>query len=135
MPQADSQTTPKKRGGAVLILFILAFFTVMILRHETVKAIACTPAIEASKPDVIMLGAWWCTYCYQTRQYLQDHAISYCEYDMENSERGRQLYKENGGGAIPVLLIGNYRLRGYNPEAIEEALAEHHAMNKNKPAQ
>ena len=69
-----------------------------------------------------MLGAWWCPYCYQARKYLQNNEISYCEYDMESTEIGRQLYQEQGGGAIPKLLIGNYQISGFNQRQIERAL-------------
>jgi len=70
-----------------------------------------------------MLGAWWCTYCYQAKKYFQHNNIHYCEYDMENTETGRQLYEEHGGGAVPILLIGEYRLSGFSEQQIETALS------------
>ena len=96
---------------------------IIFSRREAVETIDCTPDIIASNPDVIMLGAWWCTYCYQTKRYFQHNNIHYCEYDMENTEIGKQLYEEHGGGAVPILLIGEYKLSGFSEQQIEKALS------------
>ena len=69
-----------------------------------------------------MLGAWWCTYCYQAKRYFQRNDIHYCEYDMESTTTGKRLYQKHGGGAIPILLIGEYRLNGFSEKQIETAL-------------
>ena len=42
---------------------------------------------------------------------------------MENTETGRQLYEEHGGGAVPILLIGKYQLSGFSEQQIEAALS------------
>jgi glutaredoxin len=119
--RGDTKRPPSKRG-----LFIIAMFIVMFIifsRREPVETIDCTPDIIASNPDVIMLGAWWCTYCYQAKRYFQHNNIHYCEYDMENTEIGKQLYEEHGGGAVPILLIGKYQLSGFSERQIETALS------------
>lgn len=111
-----------KRGG----LFIMAIFIIaMILlsRHETVRTIDCTADVLASKPDVIMLGAWWCTYCDKAKKYFHQNNIHYCEYDMENTLEGKRLYEKHGGGAIPIMLIGDYQLNGFSKRQIEAAIA------------
>ena len=95
---------------------------IILSRHESVETIDCNADIIASNPDVIMLGAWWCTYCYQTKRYFQENNIHYCEYDMENTLEGKRLYEKHGGGAVPILLIGKYRLSGFNEQQIEAAL-------------
>ncbi len=117
----ETKKTTKRRFGLPII--ILLFIAIIIFsRQAPVKTIDCTPEIIASKPDVVMLGAWWCTYCYQAKKYFQKNEISYCEYDMENTETGKKLYQEHGGGAVPILLIGKHRLKGYSPEQIKTAL-------------
>ena len=120
--------TPKKsdpshkRGG---VFFIAIFFVAIIIlsKQEQVNTIDCTPGIVANKPDVIMLGAWWCTYCYQAKKYFQKNNISYCEYDMEYTDEGKRLYQASGGGAVPILLIGEYQLNGFSEQQVDTALA------------
>ena len=119
--KGDNKRPPSKRGLYVIIFFFVIF--IIFSRREAVETIDCTPDIIASNPDVIMLGAWWCTYCYQAKRYFQQNNIHYCEYDMENTEIGRQLYEKHGGGAVPILLIGKYQLSGFSEQQIEEALS------------
>ena len=113
---------PRRRRYGLPI--IILFFIVMAIfsRQTPIKTIICTSEIIASKPDVIMLGAWWCTYCYQAKKYFQKNQISYCEYDMENTEKGKLLYQQHGAGPVPILLIGEHRLSGYNQDQIELVL-------------
>ena len=114
---------PKRKRSGLFIFAIFIFGLIFLSRHEAVNTIDCNADVIAAKPDVIMLGAWWCTYCYQAKKYFQRNDINYCEYDMENTVEGKRLYQENGGGAVPILLIGEYQLSGFSEQQIEAALA------------
>lgn len=109
----------KKSGLFIIILLFISL--IFFSRHEAINTIDCTPEIIAQKPDIIMLGAWWCSYCYKAKAYFQHNNIHYCEYDMENTTTGKQLYQKHGGG-LPVLLIGKYQLNGFSEQQIETAL-------------
>ena len=61
-------------------------------------------------------------FLFSVAKYFQHNSIDYCEYDMEKTEIGKQLYEEHGGGAIPKLLIGEYQLNGFEPRQVERAL-------------
>lgn len=128
---SNTQTPRKKKSGIVFVIIVILGFA-FISKQEPVNTIDCTPAIIKQKPDVIMLGAWWCSYCYQAKKYFQKNNVHYCEYDMENTKIGKRLYKENGGGAVPLILIGDYRLRGFDSEQVEQAIAllPHNASSK-----
>ena len=110
----------KKNGMLIIIAIFLGF--IFLNRSDPVETIDCNPDIIATKPDIIMLGAWWCNYCYQAKKYFQRNNIHYCEYDMESTETGKRLYLEHGGGAIPLLLIGQHQLTGFDEQRIEYAL-------------
>ena len=110
-----------------MVVLVVGF--IFISRHEPVNTVDCTPEIIANKPDVIMLGAWWCSYCYKAKRYFQENKINYCEYDMENTVIGKKLYKEHGSGAVPMMLIGQYQINGYSEQQIEYAIA---LLNKTK---
>jgi len=118
----DDMNRPKRKRGGLFVIAALIIGMIILCRHESVETIDCNADIIASNPDVIMLGAWWCTYCYQTKRYFQENNIHYCEYDMENTLEGKRLYEKHGGGAVPILLIGKYRLSGFNEQQIEAAL-------------
>ncbi|MBE9568057.1 MAG: hypothetical protein IMF14_05125 [Proteobacteria bacterium] len=121
-PETGSQNKhPGKRKGFYIIL-IMVVALIFLSRQEPLETVDCTPQVLAGKPEVVMLGAWWCSYCYKAKKYFQKNDIHYCEYDMENTEEGRRLYERHGGGAVPVILIGQYRLNGFNEHQIETAL-------------
>jgi mycoredoxin len=124
--QATAVNNTKKPAGNRKGLYLLVIFSLVLIflsRHEPVNTVACTPEIIARQPDIIMLGAWWCTYCYQAKKYFQRNDIQYCEYDMENTSIGKRLYEEHGSGAVPILLIGQHQLNGFSEQQIETALA------------
>ena len=87
---------PKRSVKGLVFMVVLVVGFIIVSRHEPVNTIDCTPEIIARKPDVIMLGAWWCSYCYKAKRYFQENKIDYCEYDMENTPIGKKLYVEHG---------------------------------------
>ncbi|HHJ34643.1 MAG TPA: hypothetical protein ENJ87_02655 [Gammaproteobacteria bacterium] len=122
-PSRPKTDPPGRNTRGFIFIALLIFGLIIINRHGVVNTIDCTPEIIASKPDVIMLGAWWCSYCYKAKKYFQNNKIDYCEYDMENTTIGKKLYQEHGAGAVPIMLIGKYQLNGYDEQQIESALA------------
>lgn len=120
-PANNSNRKNTKRNSLIVIALVVVGF-ILLTRQEAVNTIDCTPEIIAEKPDVVMLGAWWCTYCYKAKKYFQKNEIHYCEYDMENTAEGKRLYEKHGGGAVPILLIGKHKISGYSEQQIEQAL-------------
>jgi len=118
-----STKQPKRNVKGFVFIAVLVVGFIIVSRHEPVNTIDCTPEIIARKPDVIMLGAWWCSYCYRAKRYFQENEINYCEYDMENTVIGKKLYEEHGSGSVPMMLIGQYQINGYSEQQIEYALA------------
>lgn len=124
--QKTKQSAPKKRPKSnrrgLIVIVLFAFAMILFVRQDPVVTINCSDEIIAQKPDIIMLGAWWCGYCQQAKRYFQHNDISYCEYDVENTAEGKRLYQENGSGPVPILLIGEYRLSGFHEQQVQAAL-------------
>ena len=74
--------------------------------------------------DVILYATSWCPNCAQTRKFLKSANVAYFEYDVDNSSEGQRQFKALHGNGVPVLLIKNTVIRGYNPNAIFIALKE-----------
>lgn len=49
--------------------------------------------------------------------------IPYVEYDIEKSSVGKRQYRELRGSGVPLILVGNQQIRGWNPRALKAALA------------
>ena len=75
-----------------------------------------------SNSEVVLYATQWCGYCRKTRQFLADNDIAYFEYDIENSSQGAREYKQLNGRGIPLVLVNNEVIRGYNPKAILAAV-------------
>ena len=129
--QTESPKRPRSLNG--LVIFAIIFAIVFAISYRpSVEAIYCDKENLLLKPDVVMLGTSWCPYCNKARKYFVNNKISYCEYDIEKNARGKQMYdaidsKRNQMGmplGIPVLLIGDYQLSGFDEDNIKKALTK-----------
>jgi len=67
-----------------------------------------------------MYSASWCTVCKKAKKYFRERGISYTEYDIEKSAKGRREYDKLGARGVPVILVGNKRLNGFTEEAFNK---------------
>lgn len=74
-------------------------------------------------PQVTLFATRWCGYCRQMREYFAAENIAYTELDVEASVNGRVGHERLGGGGVPVTLVGDVVVRGYDPEGVRAALA------------
>lgn len=89
-------------------------------------------ALLVARPDfasehvepVVLYGTSWCGNCKMTRAYLRKNHIPFFEYDIEQSPEGQRQYKILQGNGVPLLLVKNNVIRGYNPEAINRAMRD-----------
>lgn len=78
---------------------------------------------NATKKDVVLYSTTWCGYCAKTREFFAENHIKYTDLDVEKSEQGRKDYERLGGNGVPIVIINReIAIRGYNPEAITDAL-------------
>lgn len=68
---------------------------------------------------VVLLSATWCGYCDRLRADFQRAGVSFQEWDVEHTDTGAALRDSLGGGlTVPVTIIGDDVLYGYQPEQI-----------------
>lgn len=81
-----------------------------------------------ARTHVIVYGTATCPYCIKTRAYLTEHHIAFADIDVDKSEKGKRDFAQLGGKGVPLILIGNRQMTGFNQGAIDAAL------DKVKPA-
>ena len=86
-----------------------------------------TPLEKPQK--VIMYSTSWCGYCKKAKKYFKKNKIAFSERDIEKSEKAKREYDKLGGKAVPVILVGDNKLQGFNEAAFEAA----YQTNKEKP--
>lgn len=90
---------------------------VNINSYESVTVEPFVP-FKSNRPSrgksVVMYSTAWCGFCRKARNYLKQNKIPFTEYDVEKSEKGRRDYKKLNGRGVPILLIGDKRMNGFN---------------------
>jgi glutaredoxin-like YruB-family protein len=85
-------------------------------------------ATHPEKAMVVVYGTSWCPYCKRAREYLTSKNIEYTDYDIEKSEIGAQQYQTLNGRGVPLIMIGNTKIEGFNPEIVNQALVANGLM-------
>lgn len=73
---------------------------------------------------VVLYGTATCPYCTQARAHLRARKIPFADLDVDTSEKGRRDFARLGGKGVPLILVGERRMAGFNKAALDAALAE-----------
>ncbi len=75
-------------------------------------------AFKSNRPSrgksVVMYSTSWCGYCRKARNYMRSNKIPFQEYDIEKSAKARKEYNKLNGRGVPMILIGDKRMNGFN---------------------
>lgn len=72
--------------------------------------------------EVKMFTTKWCGVCQTAKSYLAARGITYSEYDVEQSEIGRQEFRRLQGKGVPIILVGKQRMDGFSAAKMERML-------------
>jgi glutaredoxin len=75
---------------------------------------------KLSSRKVTMYSTTWCGVCQKAKAYFNQNRISYTEYDVENSTKGKQDFQRMGGKGVPIILVGNKRMNGFSQASFEQ---------------
>ena len=87
------------------------------------------PAAAAGKVTVIIYGASWCGPCHDAQKHLQRRGVPFVYKDIEEDsgaqqEMSRKLQRAGArGGGIPIIDVGGRLLMGFDPGALDAAVA------------
>lgn len=71
---------------------------------------------------VAVYGTATCPFCAKARAYLKARRVAFGDFDVDTSDKGKHDFAQLGSKAVPVILIGNRRLVGFDKKAIDAAL-------------
>ena len=123
--QYGPATAQESRGGMgkwllVLLAFGAAFwFGRPLLQHHGAPTVA---ASSASQPEVLLYATDWCGYCKMTREFFAASGINYTEHDIEKSSAALAARKKLGGQGVPVIVIGDTVIQGWNEGELRQVL-------------
>jgi glutaredoxin-like YruB-family protein len=65
-----------------------------------------------------------CPYCRQARQYLQSKGIRFQEFDIQKNIRAQKTLAGLGARAVPVIMIGDTRVDGFDRKRLDGLLKQ-----------
>lgn len=74
--------------------------------------------------NVVIYSTPSCHYCNLAKQYFQDHNIEYTEHDVATDvDKQREMIEKSGQMGVPVILIDDQVVVGFNQPKISELLS------------
>lgn len=68
---------------------------------------------------VIMYGADWCPRCREAKQYMATKGIRFVYYNIEVDAAAKRDFDAYGGTGIPLIIVGNNKMRGFRAATLE----------------
>lgn len=64
-----------------------------------------------------------CGYCKKAKAHMQEKGIQYVEYDVEKDESARDAFRKYGGRGVPLMVVGEKVIHGYDADELDELVA------------
>ena len=74
------------------------------------------------QPEVVFCNASWNGYCNATRDFFKANGICHTEHDVENTAEGIDGYKNLGRSGIPIIVVGEETVGGFNESGLRKML-------------
>ena len=71
---------------------------------------------------VTLYTAEWCGICKNAKAHLRQRGVYFLEYDVEKSDTGKIDYRKLKAKGVPVILVGNQRMNGFNAAKLDKLL-------------
>ncbi|TWI00921.1 glutaredoxin [Luteimonas cucumeris] len=79
------------------------------------------PRLETGDQRIVMLAAEWCGYCRKQQRDFERANVRYRVFDVDTPE-GDRAAQALGTHSVPVTIIGQHVVRGYNTAQLQEKL-------------
>jgi glutaredoxin len=124
--QPDRQISTRK--GVLLIAIVIAGIGLVSLVRHWSQAQATSGGIavqtEEGKTAVGIFTTDSCTYCAAAKKFLEQKKVAYTEFNLDRSDKARQVFGMLGGRGVPLIIVGEQRLVGFDPGVLGRVLVE-----------
>jgi mycoredoxin len=107
---------------ARLFAFAAALFLVVVYWSGSGSNAAADPRNATGDDGIVLLSAEWCGYCERLRNDLDGAGVPFREIDVETTAEGRDAFDALNGRGVPVTVIGQDVVHGYNVSRLQELL-------------
>ena len=110
----------------VRAISILIMLTIFATCGVLVQAPTSVPAVQQEQPVVVIYSTEWCKYCTIAKAFMKENNIKFVEKDPRNAKHFKELtdlakkigISTNSLNVVPIFIIRNKIIIGYNPEEI-----------------
>lgn len=92
--------------------------------EDNVVASPAPGATLARRAPVVLYTTAWCGVCKKAKAYLRSKGIPFSEYDVEKNRTGRNEFRRLGGRGVPLILVGEQKMSGFQAERLAAMLRE-----------
>lgn len=79
------------------------------------------PRLSTGSDGIVMLTAEWCGYCRKQEQLFARAGVRYTALDVD-SDAGDLAFRAVRGRAVPITVVGQQLIRGYDVPGLRSAL-------------
>lgn len=96
------------------------------LKPNITQSAALPEGVFADRAQVVLYSAAWCGVCKKAK------SISYTEYDIASTRKGREDFRRLNGTGVPIILVGEQRMNGFDATRLQAMLGRD-GLSKNTP--
>ena len=73
-------------------------------------------------PRIKLYSTRSCPNCRLVKKYLQARQLRFVEFDIQHSARGRKEFERMGARGVPVIIVGDQRIDGFDRRRLDAVL-------------
>lgn len=78
---------------------------------------------DEEKPKVKVYSTTTCPWCHRAKEFLDELGVEYEDINVaEDQQAAQEMVEKSGQRGVPVIMIGDDVIVGFNPDAIKKAL-------------
>ncbi|HEX5447605.1 MAG TPA: glutaredoxin family protein [Candidatus Saccharimonadales bacterium] len=83
-----------------------------------------------SKPSTVTIySAPWCAFCHMAKEYLKSKKVAFKDINVdEDQDAAREMVARTGQAGIPVILVGEATIIGFDRPRIDSALEQYNLV-------
>lgn len=89
------------------------------------RAVNRKEGFVAEKKQITIYTTQTWPWCHRAKEYLSKKGIAFTEHDVGKDQgKAREMISKSGQMGVPVIVVGEQIIIGFNQKALDEALAK-----------